>query len=68
MKNSTTVITSAIVNRQARVRYLLGFKPETIGLVGSGWQGGYSIEDTMMCAWAIAQALLSANAIHCRER
>lgn len=38
-----------MVNRQASVRYLLGFQPETIGLVGSGWQEGYSIEDTM-CA------------------
>ncbi|WGT68329.1 2-phosphosulfolactate phosphatase family protein [cyanobacterium endosymbiont of Epithemia clementina EcSB] len=62
VKNSTTVITSAMVNRQATVRYLLGSQPETIGLIGSGWQGGYSIEDTM-CAGAIAPALLSANAI-----
>ncbi|BBA79405.1 2-phosphosulfolactate phosphatase [cyanobacterium endosymbiont of Rhopalodia gibberula] len=62
VKNSTTVITSAMVNRQATVHYLLGSQPETIGLVGSGWQGSYSIEDTI-CAGAIAKALLSANAI-----
>ncbi|YAI81940.1 MAG: 2-phosphosulfolactate phosphatase family protein [cyanobacterium endosymbiont of Rhopalodia sterrenbergii] len=62
VKNSTTVITSAMVNRQATVRYLLGAQPETIGLVGSGWQGSYSIED-ITCAWAIAQALMSANTL-----
>ncbi len=62
VENSTTVITSAMVNRQATVRYLLDTKPETIGLVGSGWQGGYSLEDTV-CAGAIAHSLLAANAI-----
>ena len=62
VENSTTVVTAAMVNRQATVRYLLGTQPESIGLVGAGWQGGYSIEDTV-CAGAIAQALLLANVI-----
>ena len=52
-----TVITAAQVNCQAAVNYLLETKPETIGLVGSGWEGSYAIEDTA-CAGAIALALL----------
>lgn len=62
VETSPTVITAAMVNRQATVRYLLDTQPETIGLVGSGWQGGYSLEDTV-CAGAIAHSLLSAKAI-----
>ncbi len=58
VQDSATVITGAIINRQAAVNYLLDKKPETIWLVGSGWEGGYSLEDTV-CAGAIAQALMN---------
>jgi len=51
-----TVITAAQANRKAVVRYLQEKQPETVWLVGSGWQGGYSLEDTA-CAGAIAQLL-----------
>lgn len=57
VKQSKVVITSALVNRQATVKYIQSQQPETVWLVGSGWQGGYSLEDTV-CAGAIAQALL----------
>ena len=53
---SPTVITAAQVNRQAAVNYLLDTQPETVWLVGSGWQGSYSLEDTA-CAGAIALSL-----------
>lgn len=51
------VITAAQVNYQSAVNYLLETKPETIWLVGSGWQGSYALEDTV-CAGAIASALI----------
>lgn len=58
--NSTVVLTGAITNRQAVVNYLSDKQPETVWLVGSGWEGGYSLEDTV-CAGAIAKSL-SENA------
>lgn len=51
------VITAAQINRQAIVDYLLSNKPDQVWLVGSGWQGTYSIEDTA-CAGAIIAAIL----------
>lgn len=56
VENAKTVITAALVNRQVVVNYLKETLPETVWLVGSGWQGGYSLEDTV-CAGAIAQML-----------
>jgi 2-phosphosulfolactate phosphatase len=50
------VITAAMINCQSVVKYLTEKKPETVWLVGSGWEGGYSLEDTV-CAGAIAQYL-----------
>ena len=52
-----TVITASQINRQAVVNYLLQKQPETVWLVGSGWQGSYSLEDTA-CAGAIASSLI----------
>lgn len=58
VQNAPMVLASALVNRQATVEYILEQKPETIWLVGSGWEGGYSLEDTV-CAGAIAQSLFT---------
>ncbi len=52
-----TVITASQINRQAVVDYLLQKQPETVWLVGSGWQGTYSVEDTA-CAGAIADSII----------
>ncbi len=51
------VITAAQVNRQVVVNYLLDKQPETVWLVGSGWEGSYSLEDTA-CGGAIADLLI----------
>ncbi|MDY7014041.1 MAG: 2-phosphosulfolactate phosphatase family protein [Cyanobacteriota bacterium] len=53
VENAPTVIAGAQVNRQAVVRYLEQTQPETVWLVGSGWEGTFSLEDTV-CAGAIA--------------
>ena len=60
VEKSPTVITAAQINRHSAVRYLLARQPETVWLVGSGWEGGYSLEDTA-CAGAIADSLLQTS-------
>ena len=57
---ANTVITAAMINRRAAVNYLLEKQPETVWLVGSGWEGGYSLEDTV-CAGAIADLLVQTE-------
>ncbi|MEL6223447.1 MAG: 2-phosphosulfolactate phosphatase family protein [Cyanobacteria bacterium J06627_8] len=56
IQNSPTVLTAALVNRQSVVQYLLQTRPNTVWLVGSGWEGTYALEDTV-CAGAIASSL-----------
>lgn len=51
-----TVLAAALVNRQAVVDYLVEQQPETLWIVGSGWEGSYSLEDTV-CAGAIASGI-----------
>ncbi len=53
-----TVMTAALTTRQATVNVLLDKQPETVWLVGSGWEGTYSLEDTV-CAGAIADQLFT---------
>lgn len=52
------VLAAALINRQAVVNYLLERRPETMWIVGSGWEGAFSLEDTV-CAGAIADRLLA---------
>ena len=51
------VLTAALTTRQAVVDCLLQKNFETIWLVGSGWEGDYSLEDTV-CAGAIIQQII----------
>ncbi|WP_448561369.1 2-phosphosulfolactate phosphatase family protein [Trichothermofontia sp.] len=50
------VITATLVNRKAVVAYLQAQQPETVWIVGSGWEGSFSLEDTV-CAGAVLQLL-----------
>ena len=52
---------AALINRSAVVDYLLKHQPETVWIVGSGWEGAYSLEDTV-CAGAIAHSLKAQHA------
>jgi len=45
-----------LINRRAVVQHLVQYKPETVWIVGSGWEGSFSLEDTV-CAGAIAHGL-----------
>lgn len=56
VQNAPVVLTAAFINRQAVVNYLTAHKPETVWLVGSGWEGSFSLEDTA-CAGAITYLL-----------
>ncbi|GAC1457660.1 MAG: 2-phosphosulfolactate phosphatase family protein [Chamaesiphon sp.] len=53
-----SVLAAAFVNRQAVVQYLLFQSPQTVWIVGSGWEGSYSLEDTA-CAGAIAYTIMT---------
>ncbi|MBW4695585.1 MAG: 2-phosphosulfolactate phosphatase family protein [Lyngbya sp. HA4199-MV5] len=50
------VLAAALINRDAIVQHLLQHKPETVWIVGSGWEGSFSLEDTV-CAGAIVHGL-----------
>ena len=56
VEKAPQLITAAMINRQAAVNYLQQHQPQTVWLLGSGWEGGYSLEDTV-CAGAIAVLL-----------
>ncbi len=51
------VLTAALTTRQAVADYLQKHQPKIVWLVGSGWEGEYSLEDTV-CAGAIVQQLI----------
>jgi 2-phosphosulfolactate phosphatase len=56
VSRAKVVLAAALINRRTVVDYLLQHQPETIWIVGSGWDGSYSLEDTV-CAGAIAHSL-----------
>lgn len=58
IQQAKTVIAAALVNRQAVVDFLKREQPETVWIVGSGWEGSYALEDSV-CAGAIAAPLQS---------
>ncbi len=58
IQNAKVVLAAALVNRRSVVEYLKENQPETIWILGSGWEGRYSLEDTV-CAGAIAHSLLT---------
>jgi 2-phosphosulfolactate phosphatase len=52
VQSAPVVLTAAFINRAAVVRYLQANQPETVWIVGSGWEGSFSLEDTA-CAGAV---------------
>lgn len=54
------VLAAALVNRQTVVQYLQAHQPNTVWIVGSGWEGSYSLEDTV-CTGAIAHSLEASS-------
>lgn len=58
VQSAPLLLVGAIINYGAVVRYLQQFQPKNVWLLGSGWEGGYSLEDTV-CAGAIAHDLVN---------
>ncbi len=56
IQSAPTVLAAALINRKSVVDHLLKTRPETVWVVGSGWEGSFSLEDTV-CAGAIAHSL-----------
>ena len=56
IQNAPIVLAAALINRAAVVKFLLEKQPQTVWIVGSGWEGSYSLEDTV-CAGAIAHSI-----------
>ncbi|MDG2990604.1 2-phosphosulfolactate phosphatase family protein [Candidatus Synechococcus calcipolaris G9] len=56
IQGAPTVLAAALINRATVGDYLQKHQLETVWIVGSGWQGSYSLEDTV-CAGAIAHYL-----------
>ena len=66
VQDARVVLTGAFVNRASVVNYLLAQQPETVWIVGSGWEGSFSLEDTA-CAGAIAHSLLQQTNLPLEE-
>jgi 2-phosphosulfolactate phosphatase len=66
IQNAPLVLTAALTTRQAVVDRLLEKQPETVWLVGSGWEGTYSLEDTV-CAGAIILGIMTKTGLTFQE-
>ena len=60
VRSAPMLLTAALVNRSAVAQRLLQHRPEQIWMVGSGWEGAYSLEDSL-AAGALADALLEGS-------
>ncbi|WP_375475377.1 2-phosphosulfolactate phosphatase family protein [uncultured Nostoc sp.] len=60
VQDSPNLLAAALINRAAVVQFLLDKQPETVWIVGSGWEGSFSLEDTV-CAGAIAHSILQQS-------
>jgi 2-phosphosulfolactate phosphatase len=59
IESAPTVLAAALINRASVVKHLLATQPETVWIVGAGWEGTFALEDTV-CAGAIADSLVTA--------
>lgn len=60
IQDAPIVLAAALINRAAVVQFLLEKQPDTVWIVGSGWEGSFSLEDTV-CAGAIAHSICQKN-------
>ncbi|GAB4384778.1 MAG: 2-phosphosulfolactate phosphatase family protein [Elainellaceae cyanobacterium] len=56
IQKADLVLAAALVNRATIVDYLWKHQPDTVWMVGSGWEGSFSLEDTV-CAGAIIDGI-----------
>jgi 2-phosphosulfolactate phosphatase len=60
VRSAPVVLTAAFINRAAVVNYLQTHQPETVWIVGSGWEGSFSLEDTA-CAGAVVDGAVKES-------
>ena len=61
VREVSVVMTVALPNRDAVAQRLLRDRPERVWMVGSGWEGTYSLEDSL-AAGALAEQLAASGA------
>jgi 2-phosphosulfolactate phosphatase len=66
VQSAPVVLTAAFINRAAVVHYLQAHQPETVWIVGSGWEGSFSLEDTG-CAGAVVDGLVKESGLSLEE-
>ncbi|MEH2139789.1 2-phosphosulfolactate phosphatase family protein [Nostoc sp.] len=66
VQDSPNLLAAALINRAAVVQFVIKKQPETVWIVGSGWEGSFSLEDTV-CAGAIAHSLLEQTKLSPEE-
>ncbi len=66
IQDAKIVLAAALVNRHAIADYVVSQQPETVWMVGSGWEGDYSLEDTV-CAGAIADSIITKLGVQLAE-
>ncbi|MBD2725431.1 2-phosphosulfolactate phosphatase family protein [Nostoc sp. FACHB-892] len=66
VQDSPNLLAAALINRATVVQFLLEKQPETVWIVGSGWEGSFSLEDTV-CAGAIAHSILQQTQLSSEE-
>ncbi|MFM7561252.1 2-phosphosulfolactate phosphatase family protein [Cylindrospermopsis raciborskii] len=66
IENAPIVLAAALINRSAVVKFLLEKQPQSIWIVGSGWEGSFSLEDTV-CAGAIAHSVWQKTGLELDE-
>lgn len=60
VRHAPLLLTAALVNRTAVAERLQQQAPDTVWVVGSGWEGAYSLEDSL-AAGALVDALLKLS-------
>lgn len=66
VQDAPSVLAAALINRATVVQYLVEQQPETVWIVGSGWEGSFSLEDNV-CAGAIAYSVLQQSKLSADE-
>ncbi len=65
VKGANVVYTMALINRRAVAEQLLLNQPKEVLILGSGWEGSYSLEDSL-AAGALASFLLDSSGNSCQ--
>ncbi len=65
LRDSKALYAMSLVNRSAVAEKLLSDQPEEVFILGSGWEGSYSLEDSL-AAGALASYLIENNSINVR--